>query len=169
MKASLQISLFSSRMQPNIEINRFKSNIHTIQRFTGYLYTTESTENGTPQSVSDLKLYKIQAIRACNFIRFLARLKSSRSQKSLCQQNCYQRIWNFTSSTCGQPRNCNALHKSDNHLHMVILNNLVILISLGLCRYPFFVLRKFHEMKYFITVCLPYMPISTTFPCFNNT
>ena len=168
MKASLQISLFSSRMQPNIEINWYKSNIHIIQRFTGYLYTTESTDNGT-QSVSDLKFYKIQAIRACNFIRFLARLKSFRSQKSLCQQNCYQRIWNSTSLTCGQSRNCNALHKSDNLLHMVILNNLVILISLGLCRYAFFVPRKFHKMKYFITVFLSYMPISATFTCFNNT
>ena len=39
-------------------------------------------------AVSDLKLYKIQASRACNFIKFQARLESSRPHKSLRQQGC---------------------------------------------------------------------------------
>ena len=50
-------------------------------------------------TVSDLKLYEIQASRACNFIKFQARLESSRPHKSLCQQNCYQRIKNSTFLT----------------------------------------------------------------------
>ena len=48
---------------------------------------------GTHKSVSDLKLYEIQASRACNFIKFLARLEITRPQKWLCQQSCCQRAW----------------------------------------------------------------------------
>ena len=83
-------------------------------------------------SVSDLKLYEIQANRACNFIKFQAHLESSRPHKSLCQQSCCQCIWNSTFLTCGQPRNRKAPLESDNISHMVILNNLNNLIILRL-------------------------------------
>ena len=56
----------------------------------------ENREIHDKQAVSDLKLYEIQASRACNFIKFQARLESSRPHKSLCQQSCYQRIKNST-------------------------------------------------------------------------
>ena len=57
------------------------------------------TESAKLSAVSDFKLYEIQASRACNFIKFQARLESSRPHKSLCQQNCYQRIKNSTFLT----------------------------------------------------------------------
>ena len=78
-------------------------------------------------SVSDLKLYEIQANRACNFIKFQARLESSRPHQLLRQQSCCQRIWNSTFLIMWTTRNCNALHESDNLSHMVILSNLFIL------------------------------------------
>ena len=59
--------------------------------------------------MSDRKLYEIQARRACNFIKFQARLESSRPHKSLCQQSCCQRMWNSTFLTIWATRFMNLM------------------------------------------------------------
>ena len=77
-------------------------------------------------SVSDLKLYEIQASGACNFIKFQARLESSRPHKSLCQQSCCQRIWNSTVLATWTKIATFCMNRKIFRI-LIILNNLVML------------------------------------------
>ena len=81
--------------------------------------------------MSDLKLYEIQASRTYKFIKFQARLESSRPPWDPTNPFVNRLVANIFEiphfQQCGQPRNCNAIHESDNLLHMIIPNNLLIL------------------------------------------
>ena len=65
-----------------------RSLVITPENFVMMLWWEHSKKGVT--AVSDLKLYEIQASRACNFIKFQARLESSRPHKLLRQQSCWK-------------------------------------------------------------------------------
>ena len=107
-----------------------------------------------PYSVSDLKLYEIQASRACNFIKFQVQLESSRPHKSLCQQNSCQRYLKI-----------HILNNVDNLVITACFMNLIIfriwlslltllLITLAYAD-TYFCSKDFYNIKYFFHHCFP--------------
>ena len=127
-------------------------------------------------SVSDLKLYEIQASRACNFIKFQVRLESSRPHKSLCQQNSCQRYLKI-----------HILNNVDNLVITACFMNLIIFrIWLSLLTLLFlitlayadthFCSKDFYNMKYFFSSLfssskcpsVQHCPVSTTGSAYVN-
>ena len=111
-------------------------------------------------AVSDLKLYEIQASRACNFIKFQARLESSRPHKLLRQQICWKGYLKFhilTMWTTPQLQRASWIFR-------IWLFLITFLYYDKLMQKTIFVLGLFHNMKYSITVSSCKCPSMHTCP-----
>ena len=112
-------------------------------------------------AVSKLKLYEIQARRACNFIKFHARLKSSRPNKSLCQQNCCQHIRKNCCFLYGTSwYNFHILSYEGTHLWLRSFRIIIKCISfyqILLCQYPLTVVDHWAQHSRYKS-CLPAGP-----------